>query len=686
MVYYTSLEYEHSPLPSLKSEKAEKLAEQFYEEWRWRDHARQELVDEIWPACDDAFSCRRDLPKNKGMKWADKSDFGDTDIRDGVLFLANAITLALMPPDDSWLELYSLQSNDQWRKNRMRDYQEWLHRKADTRGNYETHVTQALVRGCSAITWEWKTVKRLKRLGYTEAQIRALAKYEAEGIYTDPNELRRSEREEYIAYNGPVIKTLDMYDVFPDPCARIGAGADVPVAVLTYKTIEELKSARDYNGEPLYGNLDGITPTSVTNIYKNQNKRYRSLQTLGVNPIGFTGGEREYIPVLVFHRQLQTLDNSSDQWVDTYFEVALTDDFAGARLIRAYENPSDMGLPCVFFDTYSDFIANTPYQTGVVEKALSSWQSKNVISALALQAQLTTVFPAVAIMTDVLVNPKKVDMSCGGINLVKRTNAGLNFAAPLLLSGNGPNEGMTYQQFYGQKILGSMGAYGAIMQSPDRTITRSKTATQINTETTSGSIGRDNLLQKFVIRSLEPLAKAVLYASIQYNPQGIESFERTVDGRIIGDALAPEDMQLEWNLTVTGQKAKVNKAQEMMELQQMFQYATTPNPIMAQSNPMLVPLANKLLMTILGRLGMKDLEQYEQDPMQLLMNHPAIKQQFQEALQQAFQQGAQQGGMPGAMLQGLPGGAQGAPPPAAPGQPPSGQPPLPFSQQEVNVA
>ncbi len=662
MSNFRSIEYEHSPLLNLSSEKANQLAKQLFDEYKWRDDARHELINEIWPACDDAFACRRDLPRNKGMRWADKSDFGDTDIRDGVQFLANAIVLALMPPDDSWCELYSFKTDDQWRKNKMRDYQEFLHRKSDTRGNYEVHVTQTLVRGVSAIHWEWRKVYRMRKLGFTEAQIKAHALSQILGMEVDPKLVRQHDRDKYLAFNGPIIQTLDMHDVYLDPTVRIGPGHDVPMAVLTYKTLEELKASKDYDGNDMYSNLEGLEPTSMHSIYRNQEARYRSLKTLGVNPLGMNMTDKNYVPILTFHRQLQKLDNSSDQWVDTYFELALTSDFSGCRLIRTYENPSDMGMPCVFLDTYSDFIANTPYQTGVVEKATAAWQSKNVISALTLQADLVNTFPPTGLMVDVLVNPKKFDPSCGAINLVKRTNVGLGFIAPLQVTGTGQMDGKQSQQFYGQKILGSMGAYGAVMQSPDRTITRSKTATQINTENTSGSMSTNNLLQKFIVRSLEPMAQSVMYASIQYNPEGVAEFERAVDGKITGDTLSPEEMQMDWKMCVTGQKAKTNKAQEMEELQTMYQYVTTPNPVLAQSNPMLVPLSNKLLMNILGRLGMKDLEQYEQDAIQLLLKNPMIQQQLQMMAQQIAS-----GQIPPEMLaQGQGGMPPGAGPPQGP--------------------
>lgn len=640
---YRSLEYDHADLPNLKSQKGENLAKQLLEEWHYRREARQELVDEIWPACDDAFSCKRNLPRNKGMKWADRSDYGDTDARDGVLFLANAITLALMPPDDSWLDLYSYKNDDQWRKNKMRDYQQYLHRKADTRGSYEVHVIQACTRGVSAITWEWKCVKRRKRMSYSDAYILAMKHFEETGELVDPDTIRSKVRLPFEIYNGPAVQVLDMYDVYPDPCSRITSFDDMPVAIMTYRSVEELKNSKDENGQPLYGNLEGLTPSTMTEIYKSDPKRYESLKTLGVNPMGYDGSNKQYVPVLLFHRQVQGLDNSKDQWVDCLFEVALTEDQTGGRLIRAYENPSDMGSPICFFDTYSDYIANTPYQTGVVEKALPALQAKNLISALTIQAQLVQTFPAVGVLTDALVNPKKFDPSAGGINMIKNTRAGLQFVAPLNLGQASAMDGMQAQQWYGQKMLSSMGAYGAIMQAPDRTITRSKTATQINTESTTGSIGRDNLLQKFMLRSLEPLAQSILHASVQYNREGIAQFERMIGSSIVGETLTQEELDMDWRVVVTGQKSKINKAQEMQEMQQAFQYVTTANPQMLQMNPMLVPLSIQILMAILNRLNIKDLEKYNQDPMQALLNHPMIGQQLQQMQQEAYAAGSQEG-------------------------------------------
>lgn len=639
-MYYRQVQYDHAEIPSFNSEKGKKLARQLYNEYRFRKEARSELENEIWPICDDAFACRRDLPKNKTMKWADRSPYGNTDLRDIVLFFADAVSLELIPANEEWLEMYSYKGSDQSRKNRMRDYQSFLHRKADTRSNFAVHFTQVFTRGVGGIAWEWKVVQRLKREGWTDEQIQILALSKQMGVPPakilaelgmDSSFLTKS-RVPYTTFNGPVITPVDMYDCYLDPCTRLG-GDDIPFAMMTYKTVDELKNSYDEYGNKIYSNLDGLEALPLQSIYHREPKRYRSLRTLGINPVGYTEGSAgNYVPVLIFHRQVQVLDGSKDKWVDTYFELALGGEGEGFRLIRAYENPSDWGHRCVFFDNYAESIAQTPYHTGLIEKAINAWQYKNVMSALVLQAQLVSVFPPIAYLADVLMDDRKLDVSPGGCNILKRTTSGLSFVAPLEITQGGAMEGLQYEQSYSQKIVSSTGAWGALMDRPDRSPTKGKTATQVNVETTSGIVGRDNILQKFATRTLEPLCQAILAASIQYNQQDIIEFERHVNGNIIGDRLSSEDLDLDWHVTVIGHRAKTNKAEEMDNIQQAYQFMTT-TPL-AEMDPRLQALSFKVLLEILGRLGVRDLDQFEEPLEEMLMKNPQVQQMLWQMLQE----------------------------------------------------
>lgn len=642
---YREVRYEHSTPPSLSSKKADELALELYEEFLYRDNARKALTTQVWPACDDAVLCKRSLPKNKGMKWASRSSFGDTDIRDAVFTLSNAISVSLVSLDDKYIDLYSHQAEDQFRKNKMRDYQAYLHRKADLRGNYATHINQTLTRGVGCVGWEWRNKQRWQRQSVQQAVLQILGSFPPEVVAAMSEDqakrlvkdVRNQTRAPETVFNGPVIYPLDMYDVLLDPTVRIGSDDDIPICIVQYRTLEELENTYDEFNQKAYGNLKDVTAKCFEEIKGENPYKYRNLRTLGVNPFG-DHSRSKYVPVYLFHRQVQKQGN--DLYVDTFFEVAMK---AGGTpvLIRAYENPSDRGHPVVFFDTYSDTIANTPYQTGVVEKALEAWQSKNVISALTLQSQLVQVMPPIAVIADMIADEDgngKVDVYPGGITHLKKGSDPNSFCSPLL-KFSGSNEGMKAQQFYGTKISTSMGMWGGVLDSPDRQITRAKTATQTNIETTSSGIGRDNISQRFIIRSLEPLCQAILDASIQYNPNDIVQFERIIGTEILAGSLSQEDLQQEWKAVVLGSRAQLNKAQEMQEMQTAYNFVTTGKQI--ETDPQVGLLATELLFNILGRLGIRNLEQYRQDPVEQLLRHPVIQQQLQMMQAQAYQAGVQ---------------------------------------------
>lgn len=148
---FEQLNYSHSSIPSLTSDYWKEPARELWQELQWFKDARSELEQVIWPACDRAYLCKRDLPRAAGMAWIDNSDLGETDIKDGVDFLADSMTLALMPRDESWMTLISKDENEQGILNDIRDMLAEIHRKSDTRGAYAKHIKQCAIRGTSAL-------------------------------------------------------------------------------------------------------------------------------------------------------------------------------------------------------------------------------------------------------------------------------------------------------------------------------------------------------------------------------------------------------------------------------------------------------------------------------------------------------------------------------------------------------
>lgn len=618
---FSNLEYNHSPIPDFKSKLGEEVARSLYNEWQYWRESRQELENEVWRACDDAYMCFRTLPSNEGMAFADTSDLGETDIWDSVNWLSSSISLALMPRDEAYLQPIPLNPESQDTQNKIRDFVASLARRADLRGQYSKHLKQVFIRGTGAIALDWKRVYRARRLSMGEA-IQAQTMAADEGIALDTKTLRR-QRVKELVYNGPIIRPLDMYDVYLDPMCDLSIDSDIPMAVMTYKSLDELRSATNDDGTPVYSNLDGLEEWTYTDLATFSPNRFRSVQTLGINPFSSQRGtQARFVPVLVFHRQHFKHDNN--EWVDTFWHVALTHDEAGFRLISANENPSDNGNRTVFFDSYQDWLG-CAYGIGAVEKSLSSWNKKNVMAGLGLNAMLLSVFPPMTVVTDVLLDDRKIDVAPGGFNPIKfKPSIGTNFVAPIAVAPGGAEMALQAQQFYGQQILGQMGAYGAIMQDPTKTVTRAKTATQINTESTSGAVGRDDLLEQITIRTLEPLVQAMYEAALQYNTEDIVQFDSATSGGT-PSTLTPEELTaVKRKIVVTGWHGLQNKAQEVQELKEALEVMVQGNGIAFIPNG--PALMQEILYKLLSRLGIQNLERFKASPVEMALQNPQVQQ------------------------------------------------------------
>lgn len=605
-----NIPYKHDELPDLKSKLAEEVASALYEEWvYWRD-ARSVLEKEIWRACDDAYMCYRKLPKNPGMPFLDTSDLGETDIWDGINFLARSLALSLMPRDEMYLQAISQNAEDQEVQNRIRDFVTSLARKADLRGQYAKHLKQTLIRGTGAVSLDWQKVIRRKRRSLADSMLEQVNR-SVEGDYQPIKRIKREVVDE-IVYNGPIIRPLDMMDVYLEPTADLSCDADIPVAVMTYKSLAELETAQDEYGEKMYGNLEGLVELSPQELTTLNPERSRSLQVLGINPSESGKSLAGVIPVLVFHRQHFRLGSNS--WVDTYWHIALSNTFKQYKLIRVNENPVDEGHKMIFFDSYQDWIGSA-YGIGAVEKSLSAYNKKNVMAALGLNAAALQVFPPMAVITDLLLDDREADVSPGGYNPIKFKPAiGTNFMAPVPINpGNAGAMAMQSQQYYGQQISGQMGAYGAIMQDPTKSVSRAKTATQINTENTSGSVGRDDLLEQITTRSLEPLVQAMYDCSVQYLAGEDIDFERTINGSASYVKISPDELRQKRRIIVTGWHGLQNKQQEVAEMKEALSVIVQAAAYLPNSAAYIQKVVTKML----GRLGISDLEKLGLPPEQL---------------------------------------------------------------------
>lgn len=635
--------------PSLKSDYWNKPVLELVDRLNYYNEASIDLRQNVWPQAMKAYLCRRELPEFESMELIDSSPYGESDIWEGINFLTDAIMNAQMPRDQSYLELLSYEAEDQGLLNDIRDLLMSIHRQADTRSQYAKHVKQTLIYGTSALWFRWQKLERLVRKGLLET-VEMLRSQNPNADIEQLTALARKARFPEVKFNGPVIAPLDMYDVWIDPTCDMSRQHSYPLIVRYYMTPEEMKSAVDENGEKKYSNLDGLQGQTLGQIYAGQEERLDLMMEMGITPLANVNNKVQLVPVYCFHAPVQKFNGDSRTFVDTFFYVAQSATKEGWRIVRVEDSPYVNGSRGIYVDTYVDMI-NGGYGIGAIEKSLNAWHYKNLMSAIGLQQGVLAVAPMYSVITDALPEGGKVKLGPGAVTQT-RGKYGHEFIAPIPVPFEKMQAGMNSEQWYGQKILSQMQAYGAINQDPTKTYKDEKTATQINVESTSGSVVRDNFLEKMVLRSLEPLMQDVYDSAREHlAAEEFVNFERTVDGASSIGKVPSQELNRKRKVQVTGYHGLVNRANEMKEMQEALQVLTTGNAL--QVLPQLLPVLQELILKILGRLGVKNIDKYKQDPVTMLLNDPNIAQkvmqvpQFQELVMGMAQQLTGAGGQNG---------------------------------------
>lgn len=646
-----NLEYDHAPIPATDSDDGQNLADHLYRIYQnWRDES-SELRGKLWPAYDRAFLAIRTLPKAPGFHWIDRSDQGETDLWDVVRLIVEGTLLSLMPRDMSWVSVVPFEAESQTVSNLIRDYLMSKHKACGTRQHYYRHLTQMLVRGTSAIHWSWMKSHGMRRLGIAEQLVASLTPQldEARGQLgellnidgstispmdlIDPgmiDAIDQADRQPFLQYDGPLIRCLDMQDVYLDPTCNSSQDTDIPMAYMLFKPLHELYAARDAKGQPFYTNLEGLEERTLSEI-RNEFGSQDTAKYLGISYGAGQNTGSKFIPVLVFHRGVQTFEDKT--WLDTYFYVAIGPG-GKPRLICAQENPLDSGRRAVYIDTYHDHYNNTAYGISAIDKSLPAWNHKCVVSALTLNAQVGCVYPAMNVISGLMVDEKNPTNAPGSYNLISyKPQIGPNFMAPVPTPNAGTMLGMQAQQFLGQKILGQTGALGgALGNDPSRNIEQSKTATQIDAEGSSTSIGRDNQLEKITLSSLEPMCQAIMEAAYQFSTEDVIHFVVDAGGQAVMQTLQKMELGKKRQLVVTGYHGLQQKNKEIENITKALQAIGQGNGMqyLGAGGPLLL---RELMLKLLGRFGVIDTDKYKLPDIELIQQTPG-GQQFIAGIQQ----------------------------------------------------
>jgi hypothetical protein len=592
----------------------------------WHDARRP--LELKWRDCDEAYLCYRRLPDTGGMDWVDDSEFGETDVFDNVNLLSIRMSMALMPRDYRWLTVSSRMDEAQDLTQSIQDQQIFLHRKAKSRRSFSKVVKQNIVRGTTAMIYNWRENVRYRRLTTTETKEEIFKQnLRAMGAKNkDINAILRARIPE-VTYSGPQMRPLDVFDLWLDPHLDLTNTAYPATIVQTFHFVPDLQEAVDDYGNPLYQNVDGITPFSVEQIYAwDNNFRMRAPEVIGVFPMYGTypariTGFTKLVPVYIFH--MPYLKFQGAEFFDTYFHVALNNGFKFPRIIRVEENPSDSGHSHVLVDNYIDWFTNIGYGISGVEKSLTYLRQKNLLQAILMNAATATQFPAQLIYSEAFRDDQEINFSPGALNDVSHNPFGLKVVEPVPAPATGLQLALQDMRFWGQEIRTKMGVDGLAMDNPTRSLSKEKTATEVNADMSSGSTMLDDYIEKFS-DMLTQYCQQVFEDSRRYlhpDAEGNLQYEKALSDRVMQASIPWKDYDVDRTIQVNGILGALNKQQEMQNMIQALQVSEN----VLQAVPNAANIINKLYFEILERLNVPVSKMDMMSPQQIAAANPQVQ-------------------------------------------------------------
>ncbi len=622
--------FRQEPLPAFNSDTMQRLARDLMQRLEaWRE-SRTDLVA-TWDKCIDAYLCRRELPLDAAFPFIDRSPFGCDDIFHGVNSLCIRLALAMMPKDESWLTAIGHTQEDPAIINAVRAQQTYIHRKARMRRVWAMHMKQLAVVGTSTLFLSWPKEQVIKRLGTSESRgkIKTFLRLtgQDEGLIRGVDRARETEER----FNAPVIRVLDSRDVLLDPEADLQYDRRVASIIQTYQRPFQLKEQLDEKGQPVYKNLQNISPLKAADIMsenQEQTGRLDNLDTLGVN-IMQTNQSTDLVPVYIFY--LPYYEHEGHEFYDTYVHIA-ADASGGPRVIRIEENPSDIGARHVITDTYIDFFTGYPYGISAVEKSLGNYGQKNLVEAINLQAMVSAEFPALLMASGIL-KDDILDRTPGSVTEIAQSAIGQQIVQELPSTQNGADAGMLYSRYFGQKMADAFSTTGGgTSDDPTRSIQSRETATAANIRATSGSLAVDEQAEKFG-DSLQEVCQWVYDMSRQVlepNQQGELEFGMVRGNQLLPASINFDDFNKPRSIEILGLHGVISKGQSIQDKKDALEILGRS----AQVLPNAAALASKLVQDLFREMNVETLPEDWMTPQQIAAADPQVQMM---ALQNALQ-------------------------------------------------
>jgi hypothetical protein len=280
-------------------------------------------------------------------------------------------------------------------------------------------------------------------------------------------------------------------------------------------------------------------------------------------------------------------------------------------------------------DNYIDWFTNIGYGISGVEKTLTYLRQKNVLQALTMNASAATVFPAQLVYADAFRDDTEVNFSPGALMNVSHTPLGLDVIKPVPAPATGLQLGLQDLRFWGDEIRAKMGVDGLAAGNAARSITKGKTATEVNSDESSGSTFIDDHVENSSYMLTEYCQGAFEESRKNLKPdaEGNLAFERALADRVTRVTMPFKQFDVERTIQVQGYLGSLNKAQEMQNIQMALQMTKE----LSQALPNGAMVLQKLWARAMERLNMPLSPQELMSPQQIAAADPKVQLQAVQA-------------------------------------------------------
>lgn len=615
--------FQQSKIPAYNSEFGKRLAKNL---WDLKDYFADARRDrEKWvQECDAAYLCHRYVPDTGGIELIEDGEFGESDLFDAANIISIRLALALMPRNEPWLTVSTREGEAEAVTQALTDHQMYLHRKARTRRQVQRAIKHGVVRGSLYLHYDWEDRYRLRRMTTAE-NAPAIQKFlKEQGLPAKEARNYTMGRHRELIFSGPVVQPIDFYDVWVDPRVDIHCDRQPATILQRFRTLSSLKNEVDDFDKPIYKNLENVEPWKVEDLLNNEDLaggRAGSEKLFGSSPVTHYHPGVKLVPTYKFH--LPYFEFDGYEFYDTYFHVALSHNNNTPTLILIEENPNDLGLNHLLMDHYVDFYTNVPYGLSGIQFQLSKYHQKNFLQLLTVTSAAHSVFPPNLIYESAFRDEDEISFGAGFSNYVQENPFGLEVVKPMTMPDRGAQFGMQALRFWADEMRAGTGVDGLAMDSAARTLSKPKTATEINRDVTAGSFFLDNQAENLqdllsdLVQGVFELTQVKLKPS-EENPQ-IAEYEKYLGDRVIQANLNMSDIQVKRSVQVRGIAGQLNKEQDTQNLLMFFQIAgQIPDPRM---NAVKMWTAQKLA----GKLNIPLPQELMASPIELVAQNPEVQ-------------------------------------------------------------